>query len=233
VSAAPLSVSCIVPVFNGAPHLAEAISSIRAQTYAPLEIIVVDDGSTDATREVAQSFGDGARYVWQTNAGPAAARNTGIAASTGDLIAFLDADDLWHPDKLSRQVERLRGQPTLDLCLTQVQNFWADELREEAKRLHEHFRAQPLAGYTSVALVARRQVFDRIGCYDTNLKHGADADWFARVEEAGLAIGMLDEVLVYRRLHSQNRSRVWSDRSQEEILRVMKSIVDRRRGKSA
>lgn len=227
---APL-VSCIVPVFNGERHLREAIASIRAQTHGPLEIIVVDDGSTDATGSVARSFGDAVRYVAQPNAGPAAARNTGIANATGELIAFLDADDRWHPEKLARQMECFQHQPALDVCLAHVQNFWVEELREEAEQWREHFRAQPIAGYTSVALLARADVFARVGVYEARLKHGADADWFARAEEAGAAIAVLDDVLVYRRLHPENRSRVWSDRSQEEILRVMKSIVDRRRGK--
>lgn len=228
MSPTPL-VSCIVPVFNGERHLAEAIGSIRAQTYHRLEIIVVDDGSTDATGSKVQELGQALRYLWQANAGPAAARNTGIAAATGDLVAFLDADDLWHPQKLSRQVARLQSEPTLDFCLTHIQNFWEDDLRDEAELLRGHFRAQPIAGYTSVTLVARRRVFERAGLYDATLKHGADADWFARVEEAGMSAAMLDEVLVYRRLHAENRSRVWSDRSREEILRVMKAIVDRRR----
>jgi glycosyltransferase involved in cell wall biosynthesis len=229
---APL-VSCIVPVFNGEAYLREALTSIRTQTYRPLEIIVVDDGSTDGTATVARGVGDAVRYVRQGNAGPAAARNLGIASARGDFIAFLDADDLWHGDKLTRQMARFDAQPGLDLCLTHVQNFWTAELHEEADRLREHFRARPLPGYSSVALLARRAVFERVGRYDAALRHGADADWFARAEEQGAAIAVLADVLVYRRVHPDNRSRVWSDRSQEEILRVMRSIVQRRRDGAA
>lgn len=226
-------VSCIVPVFNGEPYLHEALASIRAQTYRPLEIIVVDDGSADGTKAIAQGFGDEVRYRWQSNAGPATARNFGIGAARGDFIAFLDADDLWHSEKLARQMARFDVRPTLDVCLAHVQNFWAAELHDEADRLREHFRAQPLPGYSSVALLARRAVFERVGCYDAALRHGADADWFARAEEQGAVIDLLADVLVYRRVHADNRSRIWSDRSQEEILRVMRSIVQRRRDGAA
>lgn len=229
---APL-VSCIVPVFNGAAYLQEALTSIRAQTYRSLEILVVDDGSTDETAAIARGFDDAVRYLHQANTGPAAARNLGIASARGDFIAFLDADDLWHGEKLARQMARFEGEPALDVCLTHVQNFWTDELREEADRLRGHFRAQPLPGYSSVALLARRAVFERVGRYDAALRHGADADWFARAEEQGAAIAVLADVLVYRRVHPDNRSRVWSDRSQEEILRVMRSIVQRRRDGAA
>jgi glycosyltransferase involved in cell wall biosynthesis len=225
---APL-VSCVVPVFNGEPYLHEALASIRAQTYRALEIIVVDDGSTDATKAVARGCGDEVRYLWQPNAGPAAARNLGIGSATGDFIAFLDADDLWHAEKLARQMARFQTRPALDLCLTHVQNFWTAELQDEGERLRGHFRTQPLPGYSSVALLARRAVFERVGRYDPALRHGADADWFARAEEQGAVCDLLADVLVYRRVHADNRSRIWSERSQEEILRVMRSIVQRRR----
>src|SRR2546426_10667200 len=93
-------ISCIVPVFNGERYLHETLNSILAQTYRPLEIIVADDGSTDGTRTIVASYGQQVRYLWQLNAGPAAARNLGLTAAKGEFIAFLDADDLWHPEKL-------------------------------------------------------------------------------------------------------------------------------------
>jgi glycosyltransferase involved in cell wall biosynthesis len=230
MKSAPL-VSCIVPVFNGEATLHETLASIRAQTYDRTEIFVVDDGSTDGTQSIARTFGQQVHYVWQRNAGPTAARNTGIRSSRGELVAFLDSDDQWHPEKLARQIARFQSRPALDVSLTLIQNYWDEELREEADRMSGHFRSQPLPGYTSVTLLARRAAFDRVGLYDETIKHGGDADWFARAEESGVRIELVEEVLVYRRLHSGNRSRVWSDRSQEEVLRLMKSIVDRRRSK--
>ena len=101
-------VSCIVPVYNGERYLREALDSILAQTYRPLEIIVADDGSADGTAGVVATFGDQVRYVRQHNQGPSSARNLGIRVPTGDFIAFLDADDLWHPEKLARQIARFQ-----------------------------------------------------------------------------------------------------------------------------
>src|SRR5690242_4967891 len=95
------TVTCIVPVFNGERYLGEALDSIFAQGHQPLEVLVVDDGSTDGSAAVAKSYGDRVRYFFQPNAGPAAARNLGLEAARGEFIAFLDADDLWHRDKLA------------------------------------------------------------------------------------------------------------------------------------
>jgi glycosyltransferase involved in cell wall biosynthesis len=228
-----LLVSCVVPVFNGEAYLREALDSILGQTYPHVEPIVVDDGSTDGTEAIARAYGDRVRYVGQANAGPAAARNAGIEASSGDLVAFLDADDLWHPEKLRLQVARFDERAGLDVCLAHIRNFWMPELREEELEQSEHFRARPLPGYSSVTMAARRKIFERVGMYSTALKHGADADWFGRAEEAGAVFEVLPEVLVERRLHAGNRSRQWAARSQEEILRTMKAMVERRRAQQA
>ena len=95
-------ISCIVPVFNGELYLAEALESILKQSYRPLEIIVADDGSTDGTEAIVARFGTQVRYLYQPNSGPATARNLGLGAVRGEFVGFLDADDLWHPEKLER-----------------------------------------------------------------------------------------------------------------------------------
>jgi len=127
-------ISCIVAVFNGERYLKEALDSILAQTYRPLEILVVDDGSTDRTTEIVSEYSDTVRYFWQSNAGPGAARNAGIKLAKGEFIAFLDADDLWHKKKLTRQISSFKARPDLEMCVTHAQNFWVPELKEEEKR---------------------------------------------------------------------------------------------------
>ena len=127
----PSLISCIVPVYNGERYLKEALDSILTQSYRPLEIIVVDDGSTDGTAEVVAGYGERVRYVWQSNAGPWIARNLGLSATQGEFISFLDADDLWHAEKLARQMARFEARPELDLCVTHLQNFWIPELEGE------------------------------------------------------------------------------------------------------
>ena len=118
---APL-VSCVIPVHNGASYLDATLATVFSQTYRPLEVIVVDDGSTDTSAEVARRYG--VKLVQQAQGGQAAARNAGIQAASGDYLAFLDADDLWHPGKLTRQMARFEARPELDISVTLIQNFW-------------------------------------------------------------------------------------------------------------
>src|SRR5215475_14561902 len=120
---APL-ISCIVPVFNGERYLAGALESILDQTYQPLEIIVVDDGSLDGTATVVGKYAKPVRYIRQDNKGPASARNRGILEAHGQFVASLDQDDLWHSEKLERQMARFADRPDLDLCVTHAQVFF-------------------------------------------------------------------------------------------------------------
>ncbi len=221
-------ISCIVPVFNGELYLGEALESILNQTYRPLEIIVADDGSSDGTAAVVARYSTQVRYLWQPNAGVAAARNLGLSAALGDFVAFLDADDLWHAEKLERQMARFEVRPELELCVTHVRNFWIPELREEEARFQNHRFSQPLPGYTTQALLARRVLFDAVGPFNIALRAADDADWFLRAAEQGVVMDLLPDVLVHRRLHHTNISRtpvVYSS-----ILKVIKMSLDRRRG---
>lgn len=110
-------VSVIVPVYNGTRFLSEAVESILHQKYNLLEIIIVDDGSTDDKAKVAMSMGEGIRYIYQRNGGPASARNTGLRVARGEIIGFLDADDLWPANKLDIQLTRLIETPELDIVM--------------------------------------------------------------------------------------------------------------------
>jgi len=222
-------VSCVVPVFNGELYLREALDSVLAQTYRSIEIIVVDDGSTDATPDVVATYGDRVRYLRQENAGPAAARNRGLRQARGELIGFIDADDHWHAEKLERQVARLAARPDLDACLAHAQNFWIPELREEEERLRQHRIAQPLPAYLPAVLLARRHVFETVGGFDESLRFGHSTEWFLRAAARGIVTEMLPEVLYYRRLHHRNRSRLMSEASRDEYLNLVKAHLDRRR----
>jgi glycosyltransferase involved in cell wall biosynthesis len=222
-------VSCIVPVFNGERYLGEALESILKQSYRPIEIIVADDGSTDGTARVISQYGEQIRYLRQTNAGPAAARNLGLAAAQGEFVAFLDADDLWHPEKLERQMARFQARPELDYCLAHVQNFWVPELIEEEKRFRDHRISKPIPGYSTCTLLARRTLFTTVGQFNTAVNHADDTDWFLRASESGAAMEMLTDVLLYRRLHQTNISRVRAAYSRDQYLLMLKNVLDRRR----
>jgi len=225
----PDLISCIVPVYNGEKYLAEALKSILQQNYRPIEIIVVDDGSTDQTASVAKSFGAPVRYLNQRNAGPAAARNFGLSCANGEFIAFLDADDLWHPEKLQRQIARFRLLPELDYCVAHAQNFWVAELSEEAQQFRNHRIARPVPAYSTPTLLARRRLFDTVGHFNASLPHGDSTEWFLRAAESGAVAELLPDVLLFRRLHAENRSRLRATQSREQFLKIVKASLDRRR----
>jgi glycosyltransferase involved in cell wall biosynthesis len=222
-------ISCIIPVFNGEHYLHEALDSILAQTYCPLEILVADDGSTDGTAELVATYGNRVQYLHQPNGGTASACNLGLKAARGDFIAFLAADDLWHPHKLTLQMSRFEARPELDLCVTYVKNFWSPQMKEEAERFRTHRIAQPLPGYVPQTLLARRSLFDAIGHFNVSLKHADATDWFLRASDHGAIAEIMKNVLVYRRMHETNLSRRMASASRSEFVQLVKTSLDRRR----
>ena len=166
-------------MYNGARHLREAVRSIERQGYEPLEIIVVDDGSTDETPRVIASLGDRVHALRQDNAGPAAARNYGIADSHGELLAFCDADDTWPDGKLHLQVGRLQQDPELDVVLGRV-HYVADE-GEQMPNVHfEDPDAQTLTHVHLGSGVFTSRAFEAVGVFDGTLRFSEDVDWFFR-----------------------------------------------------
>ena len=228
MSFAPL-VSCVIPVHDGERYLAETLDSVLAQSHAPLEVIVVDDGSTDRTVGVARAHSVRAKVVSQPQAGHAAARNRGVRETTGAFIAFVDADDLWHPAKLAMQFSTFNDRPELGIVFTHLENFLSPDVATEAA---VPIDPGPVPGYTSVTMLARRDVFAKVGPLDESLAHGNDRAWFCRAAEAGIAMAMLPDVLVRRRLHGANRSARHAARSRAEYLRILKRSLDRRRAVS-
>lgn len=169
------------------------------------------------------------RYVKQSNKGPATARNLGLSKAIGDFVAFLDADDLWHPKKLERQLARFHARPELDYCVTHAQNFWIPELEVEAEKYQDHRISRPMPGYVTQTLMARRALFEAIGLFDSTLGHSDSTDWFLRAAERGAVMELLPDVLTYRRLHPNNRSRIRAATSRDEFLKLLKLSLGRRR----
>lgn len=222
-------VSCVIPVYNGERYLGEAIDSVLAQTSPVDEIVVVDDGSTDGSSAVAEGYGGPVRCVRQDNAGPSAASNRGVEAADGEVVAFLDADDRWRPQKIERQLACLEANPDLAVVFAHVLNFWEPELREEAERFREHRIARPTPGYVRGTMTVRRSAFVSAGLFDPRLDHGEVQEWILRARERNLGVDILPEVLLDRRLHRGNRSRVLRDQSRDEFLRLVKRNLDRKR----
>ena len=225
-SPAPV-VSCIVPAFNAAHFLGEALDSIYAQTYRAIEVIVVDDGSTDATAEIAARYGDRLILIRQENAGPGAARNTGFRRARGEFIACLDADDHWHPNKLKAQLTHLTSRPWLAGCFVQAVNFWIDELRQEQEALAEKPITQPQGCYGFGGLLMRRSTLESVGPIRPELISHEDVDWILRAQAAGHKFGDLDVVLYFRRIHKNNLSRSQTLAQKLALVDVIRAHRDR------
>ena len=225
----PPTISCVLPVFNGETYLAETIESVLQQTVAIGEVIVVDDGSTDATVEICRSFGNRIRVMSQANAGPAVARNTGVAHANGEFVTFQDADDLWLPEKTAVQLRAFAEDPELQYCVGHVENFLSPDVPVEQHLPEYSARAKPLAGYTTPCLMVRREVFETVGLFNANLKHTDAGEWFKRARALKVRERLLPDVLTKRRLHIANRSRVFADESRAEFLQMLKSGLDARR----
>jgi glycosyltransferase involved in cell wall biosynthesis len=196
--------------------LREAVESVLDQKYSPVEIIVVDDGSTDGTATVARSLP--VRYLHQTNQGPAAARNRGIEQAQGSLIAFADADDLWPVGKLDLQLPYFRG-PKIDIVLGKIQQVTVDGPTQSQDT---GFSVNLGSG------VMRKSVFERVGLFDETMRYSEDVDWFMRARESGTAIVTIDAVTLLYRQHEQNMTRGKST-SELNVLKALKKSLDRRR----
>lgn len=224
-------ISCIVPAYNSGKYITETLDSIFAQTYPAIEVIVADDGSTDGTQDIVRTYPQKVKLLTQDNSGPAETRNLGLLAAAGSFIAFLDADDLWVPEKLSKQMSRFENDPALDLCISYTQMFWPKHLEDEAEKYQNYMRSGPIQGYATTTLLAKRYVFDKIGVFDRHYWFGDATDWFLRVKEAGLKFEMVPEVLTLHRMHETNLTRRRSKASRDEFLAIVKASLDRRRGR--
>jgi len=230
------TISCVVPVYNGAAYIKDALDSIAAQTFGVMETIVVDDGSTDETATVVSESSGPITYVHQENAGPAAARNTGIELAQAEFIAFLDADDIWHPDKLAKQAARFQARPELEYCLTYKRNFWEPSLKNDEARLRRegHIITKDVPGYVMQTMLARKATFDTVGLLDPSLRIGEDTDWIARAEYRGVMRELLTDVLVFRRLHERNLSyECHSERGyQDRAEIILRHVIRQRSGEN-
>lgn len=222
------ALSVVIPVHDGARTLARSIESVLAQGE-PVEILVVDDASTDGSAAIAARYPE-VRLLGTAGpgpAGPATARNLGIAAARGALLAFNDADDAWLPDKLRLQLAALEAEPTLEVVLCAFANVADGDFPFPAWARPDRAR-QPLPGFIFQAMLARRPVFDRVGPLDPAMSPADDTDWFLRAHDLGVAMRQLPEVLVRRYLHDRNLS---ADvvRAQKALVRAVHASVRRRR----
>lgn len=200
------TVSVVIPARNAERYLAEAIGSVLEQSPPPAELIVVDDGSTDATADLATGADPAIVVLRTAGAGRSAAANLGIKRSRGELIAFLDADDVWTQDKLAIQLEALSSDPGLDMVFGHARPFVSPDLsRAEAAALLAPAEPGPFRARST--MLARRDVFERVGGFDRDLQVGEFVAWYGRAVAAGVRDRMLEQVVLKRRLHATNSTR--------------------------
>jgi glycosyltransferase involved in cell wall biosynthesis len=225
-TARPL-VSVIVPSFNRASMIGQALDSIFAQSYPHIEVIVVDDGSTDQTREIVQSYA-GVCYHFQPNQGAASARNAGLQQAQGEFIAFLDSDDVWESEKLIWQIELLLARPYLDFVLGQVQHYLDEDTPVPKSWVRPSLYLQPYNGYLLSCLLAKRTCFTQVGEFDATYRVSEDADWFFRARDAGLQSVVLQKVVLHRKIHHGNLTHRTQE-IQRTLLQLTRSSLQRKR----
>jgi glycosyltransferase involved in cell wall biosynthesis len=226
------TVGVVIPVHDGERYLAEAIESVLAQTHRQIDVIVVDDGSSDDSAAVAESYAPRVRcFSQEAAAGIGAARNRGVEMARGAYLAFLDADDLWERRKLELQLRAFELEPRPDLVFGRMRQFKSPDLDDAtATRIRCPDGLQP--GYLPSGLLAAREAFERVGPFATGLRVGEFIDWMARARELGLCEVVLPDHVLWRRLHGSNQG-VRHRRDIADFAHVLKASLDRRRAAGA
>ena len=218
------SVTVIVPVYNGERFLAEALTSICQQDYEPLDVLVVDDGSTDGSAAVGAEF-PAVQVLRKLHSGLAATLNHGIRHASAELLAFLDADDRWLSGKLARQVSEFQQRPELDMVFGHVQQF---TVCCDATGAREIF-STPQPGYTKITLLARRTTFAHLGEFDETGDRHTFLEWYARAQQAKLQVVMVPEVLAERRIHETNYGLTNPTEQRRKYLSTLRAVIQQQR----
>ena len=219
------TISVIIPLYNGESFVAAAIESVLGQTRPPQEVIVVDDGSTDESATVARRYGQHIALVQQPNAGGASARNRGVALAKGDLLAFLDHDDYWVPEKLAWQLDAFQQSPHLEAVFGQLQQT---ETMNTAGQDISHFGLNAQDGCHLDTLLIRRAAFQRIGNFDPTWTIDT-VEWLWRARRLALCVQILPQVLAWRRIHGDNLSVRARPQFHAEYLRLIRQQLAQQR----
>lgn len=224
-------VSVIIPVYNSEKFLNSALESIFYQSYSSeLQVIVIDDGSTDRTSFIAKGYCD-VEYLYQKNRGVSAARNVGLELAKGSFIAFLDADDIWKPEKLEEQVSYMEQNPGIGITGTYAENFLESgtelPLRIKAKsdwqKLEDHIIPS--------TMMVRASVFKDIGVFDTRMTSGEDTEWLWRAKQAEIEEYIIKKPLVRRRFHGANLSWKHAEDKNKRLLWIARQTIRRKSGR--
>ncbi len=209
------SVSVVIPAYNSERYVADAIKSVLAQTYRPTEVLVVDDGSSDGTSAVVQAFGGIVRYLHQSNRGEPAARNLGLRHAQGEYVAFLDADDLWLPEKLELQMRYFADHPNCAVVYTDMSTFDDSGIVDASVKVRFNITFPegnifvPLFRETlfgSGSVVFRKSCVDKVGYFDEQFLIGCDYEMWLRMSRH-FEFGVVDRPLLMYRQHPKMSTR--------------------------
>ena len=226
-NSAPQRISVIIPCYNAAPYVREAIDSVLGQTCKCHEIIVIDDGSTDDSAAIVANYGAAVMLVRQANQGIAATRNQGLKLAQGNLLAFLDADDYWPADSVESRLTELSATPGLDGVFGLIDAFISPDLSSAQQQIITEMPAVQ-AGRLAGSLLVKRQVFEKVGDFNVDLQVGETMDWLARSQEQGIRFGQVSDIVLHRRIHTTNTVRK-TQRLQADYLQVLRAAIERRR----
>jgi glycosyltransferase involved in cell wall biosynthesis len=221
-----VKISVIIPFYNGAAFLKEAIESVLSQEISNIEIIAIDDGSTDNSAEQIAKINDSRiKVIRQENAGAAAARNNGVQIASGDYISFLDADDAWAPNKLKLQIAEMEENADINMVFGQVKEFHDASVLSNAPIKPEE---KTFVGYSPIALLISKEDFLKVGEFQGKYKVAEFIDWYDRAKHLGLKETVLPEIVAYRRIHSGNVDRLHRA-DVKQYVAVLKEALERRR----
>lgn len=223
------AVSIVMAVKNAERYLREALDSIAAQTFTDYEVIIVDGGSTDASLAIAAAYPQ-VRTIPQQGSGFMGAWNEGIAVARAPYITFLDSDDYWVRDKLAAQMTYVRAHPETDCVLGHVRFFLEPGVTTTPPGFKPALLEGSHVGYIPGCSLVRRDVFDRLGPFEERWTITSDLAWFGRLREVGMQIGVLDQIVLHKRVHGGNLSYTTPKPTyQRELTRLLKESLDRRR----
>ena len=220
-------VTIIMPAYNRAKYIREALDSLLEDSWTPKEIIVVDDGSMDETAVIVNSYPE-VRYQYQEHQGVSMARNKAIEASTGSYITFLDSDDLWVPGRIAHSVSFFENNPGIDYILTKQELF-----HEKGCALPEGFSPSRLGtpehSEGTGVMMARKACFDRIGKFNPLFSKGEDLEWIARATDEGLKMARIPFVGVKVRIHDLNTTYLDKTDHRSIVFKIVRDSIHRKK----
>lgn len=222
-------ISVIIPTYNSANYISESINSILSQSFNNVEIIIVDDGSTDDTKQIVSKTDKRIYYYSQEHKGISAALNKAVKLSNSSFLSFLDADDLWYPNKLELQLSFLLNNQDIDMVFGHVVHFISPELsREEMDHVKCPQNAMP--GYSRSAMLIRKESYLQAGSFSEKYSVGEFIEWYSRAQEIGLKSYLLSDLVLKRRIHKQNTT-MNNNRLGSDYAKLLKVAIDRKRKK--